>query len=194
MLAISTRLTLLADEVIFQKRMYQLNTALLVVTIGVVLFARNDRLAMPLTRHLRTNSSLRIFESPPTSPQMGGGVTPNLTHHRSNSSESAHSVGSPLSPPLSREGSPVIDPKTTLSPGSPKHRAERRGWINFGPKLRVESRGRRWQRLPSPLSGGENGDPGEVVTVYHDGDTNYFQDDKTGGGPGPAIIVDSTAA
>ena len=193
MLMISTRLTLLADEVIFQKRMYQLNTVLLVITIGVVLFSRNDRLAMPLTRHLRTKSSIRIFESPPTSPQMGGSTTPHLTRHRGNSSESVHSFGSPISPPTSREGSPVTNSKATFSPTSPKHRAER-GWINFGPKLRVESRGRRWQRLPSPLAGSENGDPGEVVTVYNDGNASYFQDDKTGGGPGPAIVVDNTAA
>lgn len=194
MLAISTRLTLLADEVIFQKRMYQLNTVLLVITIGVVLFSRNDRLAMPLTRHLRTNSSVRIFESPPASPQMGSGVTPHLAHHRNNSSESVHSFGSPISPPTSREGSPVIDPKATFSPASPKYRADRRGWVNFGPRLRVESRGRRWQRLPSPLAGSENGDQGEVVAVYNDGDANYFQDDKTAGGPGPAVVVGETAA
>jgi hypothetical protein len=163
MLAISTRLSLLADEVIFQKRMYQLNTVLLLVTIGVVLFSRNDRLAMPLTRHLRTHSSMRLFESPPTSPAL-----PRLNHGRSNSSDS---FGSPISPPTSREGSPIIG-----SPSTPhkQQRAERRSWISFGPRLKVENRGRRWQRLPSPLAGAENGEPGDEVRTGDDAGSNYF--------------------
>jgi hypothetical protein len=167
MLAISTRLSLLADEVIFQKRMYQLNTVLLLITIGVVLFSRNDRLAMPLTRHLRTHSSMRLFESPPTSPAL-----PRLNHGRSNSEDSQHSAfGSPISPPTSREGSPVIG-----SPSTPhkQQRTERRSWISFGPRLKVETRGRRWQRLPSPLAGAENGEPGDEVRTDGEGGSNYF--------------------
>ncbi|CCX12042.1 Similar to Uncharacterized protein SLP1; acc. no. Q12232 [Pyronema omphalodes CBS 100304] len=130
MLAISTRLTFLADEVIFQKRMYQLNTLLLVITIGVVIFSRNDRLAMPLGRHLRTHSNIsniRIFESPPQSPM------PQVRKKRSDSDDSSIGggsmpgsvVGSPggsngprmMSPPASREGSPAVE-EVGLSPGS----------------------------------------------------------------------------
>ncbi|KAA8894232.1 UNC-like C-terminal-domain-containing protein [Sphaerosporella brunnea] len=171
MLAISTRLSLLADEVIFQKRMYQLNTILLLVTIGVVLFSRNDRLALPLTRHLRTHSSMRLFESPPTSPPLGNPI-PTLNRGRSNSSDSQHSVlGSPISPPASREGSPVIGGSTTPQK---QYRAERRSWINFGPRFRVESRGRRWQRMPSPLAGAENGEPGDAVYTVDGAASNYF--------------------
>lgn len=168
MLAISTRLSFLADEVVFQKRMYQLNTLLLVVTICVVIFGRNDRLAMPLGRHLRTHSSMRIFESPPTSPQP---VTTNpadptaaaaaaaTRKKRSDSEGSIGNVGAMIiSPPPSREHSPLVDldspspsPSSSPSPSpssSPslqpqsQPQPQRRGWIHyFGPKLRVEDGG-----------------------------------------------------
>ncbi|KAF8539269.1 UNC-like C-terminal-domain-containing protein [Trichophaea hybrida] len=172
MLAISTRLSFLADEVIFQKRMYQLNTLLLVITIGVVIFSRNDRLAMPLGRHLRTHSTIRIFESPPTSPQP---ENPIISMKRNNSDDSIDNLGSPISPPTSREQSPVVGTESASagSPPAPKYKGERRGWIHhFGPKLKAEnsnSRGRRWQRQPSPLAG--DGEPGEPV--YNDG--GYYE-------------------
>lgn len=193
MLAISTRLSFLADEVVFQRRMYQLNTLLLVVTICVVIFGRNDRLAMPLGRHLRTHSSMRIFESPPTSPQSAttnpaaptaaAAAAAATRKKRSDSEGSIGSVGGPMiSPPPSREHSPLVDmdspspspspspssspsPSPSLQPQS-QPQPQRRGWIHhFGPKLRVEDsgggsgRGRAWQRLPSPLAG--DGEAGE---------------------------------
>jgi hypothetical protein len=179
MVAVSTRLTLLADEVIFQKRMYQLNTILLVITIVIVIFSRNGRLAMSLGRHLRTTSSFRILESPPGSPHASQGPMRD-DHRRQNSSDSASSFTSPGSefPTLasSREGSPSVETKSSPSAPKGKTGTERRSWINFGPKLKAEGRGRRWQRLPSPL-----GD--EVVQGESgcSGVTRYFLDDKRAG-------------
>ncbi|TGZ82883.1 hypothetical protein EX30DRAFT_369935 [Ascodesmis nigricans] len=79
--ALSDRLSLIADEVIFQKRLYQLNTILLLITIGVVIFSRNERLGGPLSQHLRVRSGINFggrakpappavigLESPPNSP------------------------------------------------------------------------------------------------------------------------------
>jgi len=175
MVAVSTRLTLLADEVIFQKRMYQLNTILLVITIVVVIFSRNGHLAMPLGRHLRTTSSFRILESPPGSPHASQGPMHD-GHRRQNSSDSASSFTSPGSefPTLvsSREGSPSVETKSNPPTSKGKTGTERRNWINFGPKLKAEGRGRRWQRLPSPLGDevvqGESG-CGSVMQYFLDG-------------------------
>jgi hypothetical protein len=90
---------------------------------------------------------------------------------RSNSDDSINSHGSPISSPTSREQSPVVGSES-VGAGSPpmlKHKGGRGSWIHhFGPKLKVESsssRGRRWQRQPSPLAG--DGEPGEPV--YNDG-------------------------
>lgn len=207
--ALSARLSLLADEVIFQKRLYQLNTILLLITIGVVIFSRNDRLVVPLSQHLRTRSTARMFESPPNSPP------PRLVMLRRDSSDSlapnspveyvmpgasvtatvtteagAGVAGSGHPPPKysSREGSPVMETKS--SPPTPHgiRGVSGKSWIPFGPQLRVEGQGRRWQRLPSPLGSSAdiraadededvlvdadadvmNGEPGEEI--YHDQD------------------------
>lgn len=207
--ALSARLSLLADEVIFQKRLYQLNTILLLITIGVVIFSRNDRLVVPLSQHLRTRSSARIFESPPNSPP------PRLVMLRRDSSDSL----APNSPveyvipggsstvtmnsetglvggghlPLkysSRETSPVMESKS--SPPTPHgvRGVSGKSWIPFGPQLRVEGQGRRWQRLPSPLGSSTDVRPAGVdedEEVLVDGDGGV---DVINGEPGGEIYHD----
>lgn len=70
-LAVSSRLALLADEVIYQKRMAYVQMVLLLVCVGVVLFSKSSHFDAPLTQSFRdrNNTTLRSFESPPTSPQ-----------------------------------------------------------------------------------------------------------------------------
>ncbi|KAI5790160.1 UNC-like C-terminal-domain-containing protein [Geopyxis carbonaria] len=171
-LAISSRLTLLADEVIFQKRMYQVNTILLLITIGIVLFGRTDaRLTMPLVQHLRTRSSMRIFESPPNSPPpppqtplSPGSVSPRPRHNSMDSTDS-NSPAMEFSPPTPpQEYGNNISRSSPTTPNGTRNGDSRKSWIHFGPQLRVESRGRRWQRLPSPL-----GDPDPGSPIYQNG-------------------------
>ncbi|KAF8453797.1 UNC-like C-terminal-domain-containing protein [Terfezia claveryi] len=70
-LAVSSRLALLADEVIYQKRMAYVQMVLLLVCVGVVLFSKSSHFDAPLIQSFRdrNNTALRSFESPPTSPQ-----------------------------------------------------------------------------------------------------------------------------
>ncbi|KAF2095267.1 hypothetical protein NA57DRAFT_7324, partial [Rhizodiscina lignyota] len=74
LLAISTRLTLLADEVIFQKRMAVVQSTLLLMCLGFVLFVKhgNSSLEMPIVQNMM-NKSQRFkmslaYDSPPGSP------------------------------------------------------------------------------------------------------------------------------
>lgn len=179
--ALSSRLSLLADEIIFQKRMYQLNTLLLVVTICVVIFSRSERLAMPLGRHLRTPRPPKIrafgFRSPssPDLPQSPGTISSRLRqriHYRGDSTASESEVSAAFGfgsqgvrdsshSPENKvgqttlyddgDGSIWVDSEVMTPPTGPK--GKRRSWMNFGPKLRSEKT-RRWQRFPSPLAGG----------------------------------------
>ncbi|KAF8475572.1 UNC-like C-terminal-domain-containing protein [Kalaharituber pfeilii] len=70
-LAVSSRLAMLADEVIYQKRMSYVHSLLLLVCIALVIFSRSSHLDAPLIQSIRGRSgnALRIFESPPNSPE-----------------------------------------------------------------------------------------------------------------------------
>ncbi|KAI5806543.1 UNC-like C-terminal-domain-containing protein [Peziza echinospora] len=83
-LAVSSRLALLADEVIYQKRMSYVQSLLLLVCIALVIFTKsshlepgsNGNMNMPFlhsVRRGRAGAALRIFESPPNSPQQKDG-------------------------------------------------------------------------------------------------------------------------
>ncbi|RPB16086.1 hypothetical protein P167DRAFT_562516 [Morchella conica CCBAS932] len=158
MIAVSTRLTILADEMIFQKRMYQIQSVLLLITIGVVIFSRNGNLDTPLLQHMRTRSTLRMLDTPPSSPLPGVTISRAMSHRRHKSDDSITSPTFELSPPSPDDYMSPIESNESMpsgtqsSPATPSGTRPRRGWGHqFGPKLRVESKGRRWQRLPSPL-------------------------------------------
>lgn len=73
MLAISTRLTLLADELVFQKRMAVVQSTLILLCLGLVLFVRSGSsyLELPLVQQMmqKSQTALRLqFESPSSSP------------------------------------------------------------------------------------------------------------------------------
>ncbi|EON66610.1 hypothetical protein W97_05856 [Coniosporium apollinis CBS 100218] len=83
MLAISSRLTLLADELVYQKRMSVVQTTLILLCLGLVLFVRSgtSSLEFPLVQqmmhHKPQSSALRLRSpSPPSgspSPRYNGG-------------------------------------------------------------------------------------------------------------------------
>ncbi|KAK4548516.1 hypothetical protein LTR36_009426 [Oleoguttula mirabilis] len=73
MLALSTRLTLVADELVWQKRMGIVQSTLLLLCLGLVLFARQGHgyLELPLAQQLmlKSQAALRAgWESEPNSP------------------------------------------------------------------------------------------------------------------------------
>lgn len=154
MAAVSTRLTILADEMIFQKRMYQIQSFLLLITIGVVIFSRNSQLDKPLLQHMRSRSTnLRMIDTPPSSP---------LSMRRGGDVEGVQfELSSP--PPedyaARDEESPNSEGRMRGSLTTPNGTRTRRSWAQFGPRLKVEGKSKRWQRLPSPL--GSAGDAGD---------------------------------
>lgn len=150
MAAVSTRLTILADEMIFQKRMYQIQSFLLLITIGVVIFSRNSQLDTPLLQHMRSRSTnLRMLDTPPSSP---------LSTRRGSDVEGVQfELSSPPPEDYTRDGGSPNSMRG--SPTTPSGTRTRRSWAQFGPRLKVESKGKRWQRLPSPL--GSAGDAGD---------------------------------
>ena len=67
----STRLGILADEVVFQKRMFIVQSVLLLVCIGLVIFSRNtgsNHLELPMIQNMLTRlpSTLRMPTETPT--------------------------------------------------------------------------------------------------------------------------------
>jgi len=74
--AISTRLTLLADELVFQKRMAVVQSTLLLLCLGLVLFVRSGTLGTqldtPIVQQMVGSANThigRIFDTPPGSPE-----------------------------------------------------------------------------------------------------------------------------
>ncbi|KAF2418661.1 hypothetical protein EJ08DRAFT_683800 [Tothia fuscella] len=105
MLAVSSRLTIMADELVFQKRMIVMQSTLLLICLGLVIFVRSGSgyLELPLMQNVMNksrNSMLRLsFESPSGSPSSRESSpeirkTRRLVRHGSGTSEG--SLGSPL--------------------------------------------------------------------------------------------------
>lgn len=154
MAAVSTRLTILADEMIFQKRMYQIQSFLLLITIGLVIFSRNSQLDTPLLQHMRSRSTnLRMIDTPPSSPLS--------VRRRSDIEGVQFELSSPPLEDYPTRDEESLNPEGQIrgSPTTPNGTRTRRSWAQFGPRLEVEGKGKRWQRLPSPLgSAGDTGD------------------------------------
>jgi len=162
-LALSARLTLLADELVFQKRIAILQFILLLLCLLLVVFSRTasqTHLEMPpllqnaLTKSTTNLSRYVTLESPPTSPSSTRpssryGVLRSLMHRRSPSEESELDPGT-KSPGI--EYSPPT-PESQLSGGEdevgPKSAGV--GWSNSPPRVNKE--------LPKPPGAGWNDDP-----------------------------------
>jgi hypothetical protein len=99
-----------------------------------------------------------MLDTPPSSPLPGVTISRAMSHRHHKSDDSITSPTFELSPPSPDdymspiESSESMPSGTQSSPATPSGTRPRRSWGHqFGPKLRVESKGRRWQRLPSPL-------------------------------------------
>lgn len=130
-LALTTRLSMLADEIVFQKRMAILQFILILLCLGLVIFSRQGSSANylelpPLVQNAINRSSANLsrytphFETPPASPPSTRpssryGLLKSLTHCQDQSEESQLSVA--------RDGakSPNIEhsPPTPTSENSP---------------------------------------------------------------------------
>ncbi|KAJ9643005.1 hypothetical protein H2199_004527 [Coniosporium tulheliwenetii] len=106
MLAISSRLTLLADELVYQKRMSVVQTTLILLCLGLVLFVRSGTsnfefpLVQQMMHHKSQTSALRLrSQSPPSespSPRYDGGEAARKRFRLFRSESSGHlSEGSP---------------------------------------------------------------------------------------------------
>ena len=129
--ALSTRLSLLADEIVFQKRMAIIQFLLILLSLGLAIFSRSSSSAThlelpPLVQNAINKSSINLsrytpqFESPPVSPSSTRpcsryGLFRGLAHRRGLSEESQ--------PGRTHDGvkSPSIEysPPTPTSQGSP---------------------------------------------------------------------------
>lgn len=111
-LAISARLNILADEVVFQKRMSIVQSILLLLCLGLVIFSRVSAVGQPDLHniHSRTRTlgfPASLLESPLESPQYHGTHSRREAEQWSNSEYGRkHSDGSPISRSCSRGVSP----------------------------------------------------------------------------------------
>lgn len=133
-LALSARLTLLADEIVFQKRMAIVQFGLILLCLGLIIFSRHSSQATylelpPLVQNAINKSSANLSRYAPTSesplssprsarPSSRYGVLRGLTHRRSPSEESQLDDGR-KSPSI--EYSP---PTPTSLPSSGDHQNE----------------------------------------------------------------------
>ena len=131
-LALSARLSLLADEIVFQKRMAIVQFGLILLCLGLIIFSRHSSQATylelpPMVQNAVNKSSANFsrytpsFDSPPNSPSSTRpssryGLFRSLTHRRSPSEESQPDDGR-KSPNI--EYSP---PTPTSLPSSTNHR------------------------------------------------------------------------
>ncbi|KAI4135024.1 MAG: hypothetical protein LQ347_001028 [Umbilicaria vellea] len=127
--ALSTRLSLLADEILFQKRMAILQFTLILLCLGLVIFSRNTSAAgmsyveLPPLAHNTVGQSSH-FETPPTSPSSTGPTSryrASRRRARRSRNRSEDSKGTTRSPSVGT-GSPTI----AHSPPTPTSEAELR--------------------------------------------------------------------
>ena len=147
--ALTARLTLLADEIVFQKRMAILQFILILLCLGLVIFSRQGSSATylelpPLVQNAINRSSANLsrytphFETPPASPPSTRpssryGLLKSLTHYRDQSDVSQLSVAGDGGKSPSIEHSPP----TPTSEDSPN----RNSGSNVKAEADIKSRG-----------------------------------------------------
>ena len=135
MLALSTRLTLVADELVWQKRMGIVQSTLLLLCLALVLFNRNGNSAlveMPLLQQMMNKSQAALrsgWESPTGfrsqdehSPDNRSPVSlfrKRYWQRRSTEPASGHATDFTDSRPQSRDASHAMSPHVTLDPPTP---------------------------------------------------------------------------
>ncbi|KAK4501668.1 hypothetical protein PRZ48_007477 [Zasmidium cellare] len=129
MLALSARLTMVADELVWQKRMGIVQSTLLLLCLALVLFGRssNGYIEMPLMQQMmnRSTAALRAgWESPPNSPSPDSRSPVSLFRRKlwrsstEPAGENSNLTDSEVSRPQSKEG-----PNVLVEPPSPMSQA-----------------------------------------------------------------------
>jgi len=158
-LALSTRLTLVADELVWQKRMGIVQSTLLLLCLALVLFNRNGNGAlveMPLLQHMMNKSQAALrsgWESPSGfrsqddhSPDNRSPVSlfrKRYWQRRSTEPASGHATDFTDSRPQSRDASHVMRPDVTLDPPTPPSADESESGEEEG----------EWKEVPEVQSG-----------------------------------------
>jgi hypothetical protein len=135
MLALSTRLTLVADELVWQKRMGIVQSTLLLLCLALVLFNRNGNSAlveMPLLQQMmnKSQAALRSGWESPTGFRSHDDHSPDnrspvslfrkrYWQRRSTEPASGHATDFTDSRPQSRDASHAMRPDVTLDPPTP---------------------------------------------------------------------------
>ena len=135
MLALSTRLTLVADELVWQKRMGIVQSTLLLLCLALVLFNRNGNSAlveMPLLQQMmnKSQAALRSGWESPTGFRSQDDHSPDnrspvslfrkrYWQRRSTEPASGHATDFTDSRPQSRDASHAMGPDVTLDPPTP---------------------------------------------------------------------------
>ena len=190
MLALSTRLGMVADELVWQKRMGIVQSTLLLLCLGLVLFARTGTqgyLEVPLMQQMMNKSSAALsragWESPPGSPSPEGRSPVSLFRRKLwRSATEPGSVGgnvtdSPVtdSRPETRDGPDVsIQPPTPPSDIVLKQRSNEGPQPNFGDDADDEEDildPRKLQSGPSTPTGTRERVDTVADTSTHDPDT-----------------------
>ncbi len=162
--AVSARLSILADEIVFQKRMSIIQSMLILLCLGLVIFSRgaaSGYLELPLVNNLyaRSHSRIRSFDSSRGSPspdrsnsstQRRGGLGNFRGHSRGHSEGYTSGARSPaleFSPPTptSDGGSSEQRSGSISSSGSPEplNRRKNRGEVQSSPATPSGTRGPR---------------------------------------------------
>lgn len=139
----SARLNILADQVVFQKRMMMVQTMLLLLCLGLIMFARgasSNHLELPIMQNVisKTHSTFRLpFESPFGSPpstrpnssgangKTFGPFSQNDPRHYHNGTESPQRVTLEFSPPTPTSSGDFSGSESKTEPSTSPDRSDR---------------------------------------------------------------------
>ncbi|KAK8221168.1 UNC-like C-terminal-domain-containing protein [Phyllosticta capitalensis] len=193
MLAISTRLTLLADELLFQKRMAVVQSTLILLCLGLVLFVRSgsNYLELPLVQQMMHKLQ---FDSPASSPS-----PQRYRRHGPAREERKQQFGNMSDASVDERRSPVLE----FSPPTPTSEDEGSGPQGLNGGFEEDSPGpvRKTQSSPSTPqgsrdgqmdwsgseAGGGGGGGGGVVHVAGDVEAMHSSSGRNGTGDGRDI-------
>ncbi|SMR59537.1 unnamed protein product [Zymoseptoria tritici ST99CH_3D1] len=137
MLALSRRLTMVADELVWQKRMGIVQSTLLLLCLALVLFGRNGsgQLEVPLMQHMMNRSATAFrsggWDSPPNSPSPDSRSSP-VSLFRKRIWRSSPDLNNSDAGNQQRHGSPdqYSQPGIVVEAPSPDVRTEREGYFD----------------------------------------------------------------
>ncbi|KAI9843456.1 MAG: hypothetical protein M1837_006302 [Sclerophora amabilis] len=184
-LAVSARLSILADEIVFQKRMSIIQSILLLICLGLVIFSRyssSSYFELPLVQSMlsRSPSSLRLpFESPLDSPTSS---RPNSSIHHGKLLSISSSTSQHARQPSDDSTAPH-SPLLEFSPPTPTSASQSDRSVT-PPSVHSEDGGQRVGPIPvrppkRPFPQGESlSSPAAVRTNIQSGDLDWHDKDN----------------